>query len=78
MTHLTKLNNSFDCSDPQAFRIDQEAWERIEEKGVEPVAFFCHPCVIAEQPQLLLYYRTVALLLQKGMSMPVGGTVAKS
>jgi len=34
--------------------------------------------VIAEQPQLLLYYRTVALLSQKGLRSLVGRNVAKA
>lgn len=44
---------------------------------MSPVLVFCHPRVISEQPRLLIYYRTLALLSQKGLRALVGGDVAR-
>lgn len=57
--------------------IEEEAWSQVAKWGVEPLLLFCHPRVLSEQPSLLLYYRTVALLSQKGLASLVGGDVAR-
>jgi len=56
--------------------IESDAWQRIAEKRINPFLVFCHPRVLSEQPRLLLYYRTLALISQKGLSALVGGNVA--
>ena len=74
---LISVKSSFDFSKPESIGIEPDAWARIKKKRIEPILVFCHPRVISEQPQLLLYYRTVALLSQKGLSTLVGGNVAR-
>ena len=48
----------------------------VRAAGVEPLLFFLHPRVLEEQPSLLLYYRCVALLSQKGLQAVAGTGVA--
>jgi hypothetical protein len=60
-----------------AWGIDESAWLEIERVGIHPLLLFCHPRVLSEQPHLLLYYRTVALISQKGLASLVGGNIAK-
>lgn len=74
---LTKASKSFDWSKPRLLGIEPEAWQRCQTKGIAPVLLFCHPRVISEQPRLLLYYRTVAMLSQKGLSSLIGGNIAR-
>jgi hypothetical protein len=49
----------------------------VLEWQIEPLSLFCHPRVLSEQPRLLLYFRTVALISQKGLSCLVGPSVAR-
>lgn len=74
---LATVSNGFIWDDRLSFGIDPEAWERIEEKKINPLLIFCHPRVLSEQPRLLVYYRTVALLSQKGFAGLVRGNLAK-
>lgn len=48
------------------------AWDQAGKFEVDPVLCFLHPRVLAEQPSLLLYYRCVALLSQKGLQSLCG------
>jgi hypothetical protein len=73
---LTKVSASFDWSKRLAYGIEPKAWARLSEKGIDPLLFFCHPRVISEQPQRLLYYRTLALISLKGLASLVGGNPA--
>jgi hypothetical protein len=73
---IIKLKNSFTWRDYKRFGIDSEAWRRVAEKKIHPLLLFSHPRVLAEQPRLLLYYRTVALISQKGLGTLVGGNIA--
>ena len=47
--------------------ISQDAWGEIESKGIPPLSIFCHPRIVSQHPSLIRYYRSVALLPQKGM-----------
>ena len=76
VTQLLKVKESFDWSEAKIVGIEDEAWQRIAKKKIDPLLVFCHPRVIQEQPKLLLYYRTAALISQKGLNTLVGGNVA--
>ena len=65
---LANLSDSFPWTQRLSWGIEEEAWSRATEWKVEPLLLFCHPRVLTEQPRLLLYYRTVALLSQKGFT----------
>lgn len=72
---LTKVEGSFLWDDRASWGIDQNAWDRVRAKQINPLLVFCHPRAITEQPQLLLYYRTAALISQKGLKSLIGGNV---
>ena len=63
-------------SDRKTWGIEDDAWAFINDKGIDPLLIFCHPRVISEQPRLLLYYRTVALISQKGLYSLIRGNIA--
>jgi len=73
---LTKISNNFGWNNREATGIDAEAWRIVQAKCLDPLLIFCHPRVLTEQPRLLLYYRTVALISQKGLGSLVRGNVA--
>lgn len=47
--------------------ISENAWVEIASKGITPLSIFCHPRIVSHHPRLIRYYRSVALLPQKGM-----------
>lgn len=73
---LSKVAGSFSWDERASIGIEEDAWRRVVAKQLNPLSIFCHPRVLTEQPPLLLYYRTVALLSQKGLGLLVGGNVA--
>ena len=73
---LTRFPDGFSWRDRRSWGIEEDVWQSIAEKGISPLLVFCHPRVLAEQPRLLLYYRTVNLVSQKGLAALVGGNIA--
>lgn len=57
--------------------VEEDGWERIQSKGIAPLQYFCHPRLITEQPWLLIYYRNVAMISQKGLGKIIGGNIAR-
>lgn len=47
------------------FGISEKAWKIVSQKDVKPWWVFCHPKAIGEEPSL--YYRSIAVLSQKGV-----------
>ncbi|HUY31209.1 MAG TPA: XcyI family restriction endonuclease [Pirellulales bacterium] len=76
VSKLVRVENGFDWSNPRSLGIEAHAWERAQEKQIHPLLVFCHPRILSQQPALLRYYRTVALISQKGLGALVGGNVA--
>jgi len=72
---LTEASKGFSWRDRKTWGIEAESWDIVRRKKVNPLLIFCHPRVLSEQPRLLLYYRTVNLISQKGLSTLVGGNV---
>lgn len=77
VTRLVSARQGFPWDRRTEWGIEEEAWSRAAAWGIDPLLLFCHPRVIAEQPRLLLYYRTIALLSQKGFQSLVRGDVAR-
>ena len=48
--------------------ISDDAWNIIKESGISPVIVFAHPKVITLKPSFVKYYRSVAMIPQKGFS----------
>lgn len=74
---LSNVSNGFIWQDRTEWGVEEAAWQILEKSQILPLAVFCHPRVLFEQPKLLIYYRTLALISQKGLSTLVGGEVAK-
>jgi len=59
--------NLFCWKERSKWGIMESAWQEIQDKGIAPLSVFCHPRIVSHSPQLIRYYRSVALLPQKGM-----------
>jgi len=47
--------------------ISKSAWEIIRNKEIKPHLIFCHPKIILSKPELIAYYRLLAVFPQKGV-----------
>lgn len=56
-----------DWGEPLALGISESAWTYAGGKRIPPCELFCHPDVVAAQPELIAYYRCLAVLPQKGL-----------
>ncbi|MFW6106797.1 MAG: XcyI family restriction endonuclease [bacterium] len=72
---LLPLKDSFRWDHPNEFGIDDDAFKAVAEDGLEPMLCFARPRAIAEQPSLILYYRCLAMISQKGMTRIAGGNL---
>lgn len=57
----------FNWENRDEWGISGDAWDEILNKGINPLSIFCHPRIVSHHPKLIRYYRSVALLPQKGM-----------
>ncbi len=73
---LLPLKDSFKWCKREAFGIDEDAYQAIVSNDIEPILCFAHPRVIAEQPSLVLYYRCLAMISQKGLGRIASGNLA--
>ena len=53
--------------DKDNWNIGEEAWNIIQENGISPMLVFAHPKILKINPSLLKYYRSVAMIPQKGL-----------
>lgn len=49
------------------WKISDEAWNVLQANGINPMLVFVHPKVLQMNPTFLKYYRSVAMLPQKGL-----------
>ncbi|MCB0521597.1 MAG: XcyI family restriction endonuclease [Lewinellaceae bacterium] len=61
-----KHKNEIGWSSRGTLGINEGAWAEIIENGIEPIRIFAHPTILKIYPDLLKYYRCLALLSQKG------------
>lgn len=61
-----------DWSKRSELNISEEAWKIIESSGISPALVFVHPKVLKLNPIFLKFYRSTAMLPQKGL-----GTISK-
>lgn len=47
--------------------INEEAWDKLQVNGISPLLVFVHPKVLRLCPTYLKYYRSVAMIPQKGL-----------
>ncbi|MGQ4647576.1 XcyI family restriction endonuclease [Lyngbya aestuarii] len=64
---LAELDEAFSWDNRSEWGIAECAWDIIRESEISPLFLFLHPRILQEQPALLAYYRSVALLSQKGL-----------
>lgn len=50
------------------WNISEDAWDIIQENGISPALVFVHPKVLKLNPSFLKFYRSVAMLPQKGLT----------
>lgn len=63
---------SLDWSNRQDWHISDEAWDAIKDAGLAASMAFAHPKVIKLNPTFIKYYRSIAMIPQKGLSKLAG------
>ena len=58
--------------DRSKWSISEEAWEILQANKIAPMMAFLHPKVLQLNPSFLKYYRSVALMPQKGLTTLTG------
>jgi len=58
--------------DRSKWSIGEEAWEILQANKITPMMVFLHPKVLKLNPSFLKYYRSVALMPQKGLTTLTG------
>lgn len=65
---LSDIEGGSLCWDGRSeWNIGKEAWEAIEKSGIPPMMVFAHPKILQLNPCFLKYYRSVAMVPQKGL-----------
>lgn len=65
---LAKIEgDKLDWSNKSEWNIGDDAWNVLLENGISPVLVFVHPKILKLNPSFLKYYRSVAMLPQKGL-----------
>jgi len=59
----SKLN----WSDREQWKVSNAAWNVLETKKIPPMLIFIHPKILQLHPSFLKYYRSIAMLPQKGL-----------
>lgn len=54
------------------WKISASAWDVLEKSHIEPMLVFVHPKVLQLNPSFLKYYRSVAMISQKGLKALTG------
>ena len=60
--------DKLDWSKRAEWNISEDAWDIIQESGISPALVFVHPKVLKLNPSFLKFYRSVAMLPQKGLT----------
>ncbi len=63
---LAQSGFEYDWEDRSEWGISDKAWSVVEQSELDPLLTFCHPVILKTDPRFILYYRSVALLSQKG------------
>ncbi|MCM1297551.1 MAG: XcyI family restriction endonuclease [Muribaculaceae bacterium] len=60
--------DKLDWAKREEWNISEDAWNIIKENGISPALVFVHPKVLKLNPSFLKFYRSIAMLPQKGLS----------
>lgn len=68
LKEFAKVNaSSLRWTNRREWGISDTAWITVTSAKIDPILFFVHPNALSVDPTLLLYYRCVSLLPQKGL-----------
>jgi len=56
-----------DWTERSLWSIGDDAWQLLKKDGISPALVFLHPKVLSTCPEFLRYYRSIAMLPQKGL-----------
>lgn len=62
----------------EEWHISHEAWKIISETEIHPLLVFVHPKVLQLNPKFLKYYRSIAMIPQKGLKAVSGVSIIES
>ena len=60
-------SSKYGWSNFQELGISKPSWSYIQKRKITPSLIFCHPQLLMDAPTLIGYYRSLALLPQKGL-----------
>lgn len=63
---LMEVGEVYQWDDRTEWQVSDSAWEQALAAGIEPLRVFAHPLVCVQNPRPLAYYRSVAVISQKG------------
>ncbi|MEM8927719.1 MAG: XcyI family restriction endonuclease [Bacteroidota bacterium] len=58
---------TFDWKNRTELGINEEAWRKIKKSKIHPLHVFCSPRILGQYSSLLRYYRSIAMIPQKGL-----------
>lgn len=58
---------SLNWSQRDKWKISASAWDTLTKSGIDPMLVFVHPKILQLNPSFLKYYRSVAMISQKGL-----------
>ena len=68
MQKLASLEGkSLDWTQKIDWNISDSAWEILKNNGIDPMLVFVHPKILQLTPDSLKYYRSIAMISQKGL-----------
>ncbi|MCM1028784.1 MAG: XcyI family restriction endonuclease [Pseudoflavonifractor sp.] len=60
--------DKLDWSKRSEWNVSERAWDILKQNGIAPALVFVHPKVLKLNPSFLRFYRSIAMLPQKGLS----------
>lgn len=73
---LIGTGQSYRWEERAQWQVSDSAWEQALAAGIEPLRVFAHPLVCTLNPRLLAYYRSIAVISQKGTALLASATSA--
>lgn len=64
--------SSLNWSQRDKWKISASAWDTLTKSGIDPMLVFVHPKILQLNPSFLKYYRSVAMISQKGLKALTG------
>ncbi len=65
---VTIEGDKLDWSKRAEWNVSEDAWSIIQKCGISPAVVFVHPKVLKLNPSFLKFYRSIAMLPQKGLA----------